>query len=429
MGIYSELKSRNFVYQETDAENIAKILDNEKIAFYVGFDPTGKSLHVGHLLPIMAMRLLQRAGHIPIVLVGGATAQVGDPSGKQTARPILSVEEIESNASSLREQLGRFISVESGAAYFVNNIDWFKDVKYIDFLREIGSKFSVNRMLAQESVKLRLETGLSFLEFNYSILQAYDFYILNRDFNCKMQFGGQDQWGNIVAGTELVRKMSAQDVYALTFPLLTDRNGNKFGKTAGGANIWLDKSKTPVFDYYQFWRNCEDHELCRLLCFFTNLPVAEIETLSSLTAPAINRAKEILAFEATKLAHGESEATGAFLAAGSKFGFADPKNTIDTSSSIRNILVETNSSIFDFPTFPISAERFAGDGLWIVQLFTDTGMCVSNSESRRLIQGGGAYLNEQRIADVSMKVPLTLFKDNYIILKAGKKNIIKVVLT
>jgi tyrosyl-tRNA synthetase len=220
MGIYSELKSRNFVYQETDAENIAKILDNEKIAFYVGFDPTGKSLHVGHLLPIMAMRLLQRAGHIPIVLVGGATAQVGDPSGKQTARPILSVEEIESNASSLREQLGRFISVESGAAYFVNNIDWFKDVKYIDFLREIGSKFSVNRMLAQESVKLRLETGLSFLEFNYSILQAYDFYILNRDFNCKMQFGGQDQWGNIVAGTELVRKMSAQDVYALTFPLI-----------------------------------------------------------------------------------------------------------------------------------------------------------------------------------------------------------------
>ena len=237
MSIYNELKERGFVYQETDAENISKTLDRERVAFYVGFDPTGNSLHVGHLLPIMAMRLLQKAGHIPIVLVGGATAQIGDPSGKQSARPILTKDEIAANAECIRKQLAHYISVTEGNAHFVNNIEWFKDMLYIDFLRDIGSKFSVNRMLAQDSVKMRLETGLSFLEFNYSILQAYDFYILNRDYNCKMQFGGQDQWGNIVAGTELVRKMSQNEVFAMTFPLLTDSQGNKFGKTAGGANV------------------------------------------------------------------------------------------------------------------------------------------------------------------------------------------------
>jgi tyrosyl-tRNA synthetase len=428
MSIYNELKARSFVYQETDAENIAKILDNEKVAFYVGFDPTGSSLHVGHLLPIMAMRLLQRAGHIPIVLVGGATAQIGDPSGKQTARPILTKDEVGANAAALREQLGRFISIDSGAAHFVNNHDWFKDVLYIDFLREIGSKFSVNRMLAQESVKMRLETGLTFLEFNYSILQAYDFYILNRDLNCRMQFGGQDQWGNIVAGTELVRKMSQNEVFAMTFPLLTDSSGNKFGKTAGGTNIWLDKARTPVFDYYQFWRNCEDHDVRRLLCFFTNLPVVEIEQLAALTAPAINRTKEILAYEATRLAHGDTEAANAYLAAGTKFGFADPECIIPTSSAIKSVSRTSGACLDDFPSFEICSEMVGGDGLWVVQLFTNSGLCGSNSESRRLIQGGGAYLNDQRITDVNMKVALSDFNHNYLILKAGKKNILKVVL-
>ena len=428
MSIYNELKARGFVYQETDAENISKTLDSERVAFYIGFDPTGSSLHVGHLLPIMAMRLLQKAGHIPIVLVGGATAQIGDPSGKQSARPILTKDEIAANAECIRKQLAHYISVEEGNAHFVNNIDWFKDMLYIDFLRDIGSKFSVNRMLAQDSVKMRLETGLSFLEFNYSILQAYDFYILNRDYNCKMQFGGQDQWGNIVAGTELVRKMSQNEVFAMTFPLLTDSQGNKFGKTAGGTNVWLDTARTSVFDYYQFWRNCEDSDVQKLLSFFTTLPVAEIMELSKLEAPAINRAKEILAFEATKLAHGETEAVKAYVAAGSKFGFADPECKIATSSAITAVKPDSQAGFDDLPTYELPKAEVDGEGLWIVKLLTDAGLSKSNGESRRLIQGGGAYLNDQRITDFEMKLKSDVFANGPIILKAGKKNIKKIVL-
>ena len=428
MSIYNELKARGFVYQETDAENISKTLDSERVAFYIGFDPTGSSLHVGHLLPIMAMRLLQKAGHIPIVLVGGATAQIGDPSGKQSARPILTKDEIAANAECIRKQLAHYISVEEGNAHFVNNIDWFKDMLYIDFLRDIGSKFSVNRMLAQDSVKMRLETGLSFLEFNYSILQAYDFYILNRDYNCKMQFGGQDQWGNIVAGTELVRKMAQKEVFAMTFPLLTDSQGNKFGKTAGGTNVWLDTARTSIFDYYQFWRNCEDSDVQKLLSFFTTLPVAEIIELSKLEAPAINRAKEILAFEATKLAHGETEAVKAYVAAGSKFGFADPECKIATSSAITAVKPDSQAGFDDLPTYELPKAEVDGDGLWIVKLLTDAGLSKSNGESRRLIQGGGAYLNDQRITDFEMKLKSDVFANGPIILKAGKKNIKKIVL-
>ena len=428
MSIYNELKERGFVYQETDAENISKTLDSERVAFYVGFDPTGNSLHVGHLLPIMAMRLLQKAGHIPIVLVGGATAQIGDPSGKQSARPILTKDEIAANAECIRKQLAHYISVTEGNAHFVNNIEWFKDMLYIDFLRDIGSKFSVNRMLAQDSVKMRLETGLSFLEFNYSILQAYDFYILNRDYNCKMQFGGQDQWGNIVAGTELVRKMSQNEVFAMTFPLLTDSQGNKFGKTAGGANVWLDTARTSVFDYYQFWRNCEDSDVQKLLSFFTTLPVEEIKTLAKLEAPAINRAKEILAFEATRLAHGEAEAVKAYVAAGSKFGFADPEGKIITSSTIITVKPDSQAGFDDLPTYELPKAEVEGEGVWIVKLLTDAGLSKSNGESRRLIQGGGAYLNDQRITDFEMKVKSEAFASGPIILKAGKKNIKKIVL-
>ncbi|MFA7230072.1 MAG: tyrosine--tRNA ligase [Victivallaceae bacterium] len=428
MSIYSELQARGFIYQETDSENSKRLLENERVAFYVGFDPTGNSLHVGHLLPIMAMRLLQQAGHMPIVLVGGATAQIGDPSGKQTARPILTKDDVAANAECLKQQLSRFISIADGKAKFVNNIDWFKDMLYIDFLRDIGSKFSINRMLAQESVKQRLETGLSFLEFNYSILQAYDFYILNRDLGCRMQFGGQDQWGNIVAGVELVRKLSQQEVFATTFPLLLDSNGQKFGKTAGGANIWLDVERTPVFEYYQFWRNCEDSEVEKLLCFFTNLPVDEIKRLAALEAPAINRAKEILAFEATRLAHGEDEAKKSYLAAGGKFGFADPAGKIATSSSVTAIKADATAGFDDLPAIELPASEFAGDGMWIIKLFTDAGLCKSNGEARRLLQGGGAYLNDERLTNLELKVTLDMFANGCVTLKAGKKNIKKVIL-
>ncbi|MDD5727508.1 MAG: tyrosine--tRNA ligase [Victivallales bacterium] len=428
MSIYRELKERGFIYQETDAAATGKLLDNEKITFYVGFDPTGSSLHVGHLLPIMAMRLLQQAGHVPIVLVGGGTAQIGDPSGKQTARPILAKKEIAANAEALRRQLGRFISVEAGEAHFVNNFDWLDQLNYIDFLRDIGSKFSVNRMLAQESVRARLEDGLTFLEFNYSILQAYDFYVLNRDFNCRMQFGGQDQWGNMVAGVELTRRMSGNEVYCTTFPLLLDGNGQKFGKTAGGNNIWLDVNRTSVFDYYQFWRNSDDSQVRSLLGYFTPLPVAEINVLAALEAPAVNRAKEILAYEATRLAHGEAEARKAYLTAGSKFGFADPENKIETSSSIRAIRTEKDDRFADLPTVELPAADFESGGMWVIKLFTLAGLCRSNGEARRLMEGGGAYINDERIDHAELNITRDFFTAGFIILKAGKKNIRRIIL-
>ncbi len=421
MNIYRELKDRRFVYQETDAEQIEKLLNTEQVTFYVGFDPTGSSLHVGHLLPIMAMRLLQRAGHIPIALVGGATARIGDPSGRTDLRPMLSVAEIDRNVECLRGQLARFIRVETGKCHFVNNADWLCQLNYIEFLRDIGPKFSVNRMVAQDSVKQRMENGLSFLEFNYSILQAYDFYYLNRTFGCKIEFGGQDQWGNMVAGVELVRKMNQQEVFALTFPLLLDSNGKKFGKTSGGNNVWLDVNRTSVFDYYQFWRNCEDAQLEKLLLTFTDLPTDECGRLASgQAASELNRAKEILAFEATKMAHGEESAAQAYLAACAKFGFADPENKISTSSSVTKLSREDAQA--GLPKVEFDAAQFEGDGMWVVKLFADAGMVSSNGEARRLIQGGGAYLNDERVADCNRNITVSDFKDGRLLLKAGKKN-------
>ncbi|MDD4817807.1 MAG: tyrosine--tRNA ligase [Victivallaceae bacterium] len=427
MSVFQELQRRQFIYQATDAEAIEKLLATEKVTFYVGFDPTGNSLHVGHLLPIMAMRFLQQAGHVPIVLVGGATARIGDPSGRISARPILTVEEIDHNVECLKKQLSRFISVEAGACHFVNNADWLCKLNYIDFLRDIGPKFSVNRMIAQDSVKQRLENGLSFLEFNYSILQAYDFYHLNATLGCRMEFGGQDQWGNMVAGVDLVRKMNQNEVFALTFPLLLDSNGKKFGKTAGGNNVWLDTERTNVFDYYQFWRNCEDQQLEKLMLTFTPLPVEEVKRLSSAAAASeLNRAKEILAFEATKMAHGATAAAEAYLTAGNKFGFADPENRIATTSEI--VKLSTQSAPSALPTVELDKALFANDGLWVVKLFVEAGLAASNGEARRLIQGGGAYMNDVKIASCELNVKSEDFSDGALIVKAGRKNIKKVIL-
>ncbi|MFA6714966.1 MAG: tyrosine--tRNA ligase, partial [Victivallaceae bacterium] len=261
-----------------------------------------------------------------------------------------------------------------------------------------------------------------------SILQAYDFYILNRDLDCRMQFGGQDQWGNMVSGVDLTRRMNGNEVFCTTFPLLLDSNGQKFGKTAGGNNVWLDTERTSVFDYYQFWRNSEDSQVRQLLCFFTNLPVSEIDELSSLEAPAINRAKEILAYEATRLAHGEAEARKAYLTAGSKFGFADRENKIKTSSSIASVKTEQDNSFADLPTVKLPESDFAGDGMWVVKLFTAAGLCQSNGEARRLLSGGGAYINDERIGSVDMNIKAGDFSNGFIILKAGKKNIKKIIL-
>ncbi len=424
MNAYKDLESRGFIYQTTNAEMSEKYLSENKVHFYVGFDPTADSLHTGHLLPIMAMKRLQDAGHIPIVLVGGATALVGDPTGKTEARPILTKDDVAKNVEALKKQLSQFISIEDDKAIFVNNADWFEGIGYLDFLREVGHRFSINKMLTAESVKLRLETGLSFLEFNYMLLQAYDFYHLNKTYNCTMEFGGQDQWGNIIAGVDLVRRMNQKEVHGVTFPLLLDSNGQKFGKTAGGA-IFLDTNRTSVFDYYQFWRNCEDTDVKKLLCFFTSLPVEEIAQLATLEAPAINRAKEILAYEATKLAHGKENAEKSFLAAGNKFGFADKECKIPTSSDITKIAICANSGADDLPSFEISS--IPEDGYWIVQLFSDAELCKSNGEVRRLIKGGGAYLNGEKITDANYKITSTDFTDNQLILKAGKKKIKQIV--
>ena len=379
MEIFDELKARGFCFQGTDENALRNLLNNRTgVRFYVGFDPTGSSLHVGHLLPVMAMRLLQRAGHVPIVLVGGATARIGDPSGKMTARPMMTVDEINANAAALKKQLSRFIRVEEGEAYFVNNADWLCRIGYIDMLREVGTIFSVNRMLAQESVKMRLENGLSFLEFNYSILQAYDFWTLHRELGCELQLGGQDQWGNMVAGTELVRRKCGDTVQAMTIPLLLDANGQKFGKTSGGKNVWLDAGRTGVFDYYQFWRNCDDSQVVKLMRYFTTLPLEEIDLL---VKSNINRAKEILAAEATALAHGREAAEEAFAAAGARFGFADPEGRLATTSFIGGVV----PAEADVPEAEIAGEEFdsaPGGRILLSRLLVLCGFCRSNSDGR-----------------------------------------------
>ena len=416
---FEDLKVRGFIYQNTSEDAIKKLLSEEKVYYYVGFDPTGDSLHVGHLLPVMAMRRLQQAGHVPIVMVGGATGQIGDPSGKSEARVILSKEVVAHNAECIRKQLSRFISEDN--AIFVNNAEWFNNMLYLDFLRDIGSKFSVNKMLTAESVKMRLETGLSFLEFNYMILQAYDFYMLNKKFGCKLEMGGQDQWGNIVAGTELVRRLSQQEVHGITMPLLINSStGQKFGKSVGGA-VWLDKNKTSVFDYYQFWRNTDDADVQKLMLYFTALPVDEIRNICS---ASINRAKEILAFEATALAHSGEEAAKAYLAAGAKFGFSDKENKIPTSSAIAKINTD-EAVIDDLPTYELT---LPAEGIWFPKLMAEAGLCKSNGEARRLIQGGGAYINEERISDANRNITADDFKGGALILKAGKKNIKRIVM-
>ena len=419
---FEDMAERGFFYQLTDEESLHKILNESNITFYVGFDPTADSLHVGHLLPVMAAKRLQMYGHKPIMLVGGATALVGDPTGRQEARPLLSRETVAINAEAIKAQLSRFINFSD--AYFVNNVDWFADMLYIDMLRNIGTHFSVNRMLSMDSVKQRMETGISFLEFNYMILQSYDFVHLNEKYNCELQIGGQDQWGNIVSGAELGRRLKGKPFYGITFPLLTDSSGQKFGKTAGNA-VWLDKNRTSVFDYYQFWRNVDDTDVFRLLYFFTALPSEEIESFKKLQAPEINRAKEILAYEATMLAHGAEEAKNAYVAAGTKFGFADPENRIPTSSVVKNIT--TASSSESLPTYEMSKEKIK-NGLWVVTLFTESGLTSSNSEARRLIQGGGAYINDAKITDVNCNITESNFKNNEMILKAGKKNIRRILI-
>jgi len=414
MNPYDVLKERGFIYQTTDDEGIRELFNSKRVTGYIGFDPTADSFHAGSLVPIMALAHLQRNGHRPIALVGGGTGLVGDPSGKTETRKLLSVEEINRNAEALKKQLSRYISFSEGEALLLNNADWLVGLNYIEFLRDIGKHFSVNKMLSAESIRLRLEKGLTFIEFNYMVLQAYDFYILNRDYDCDLQMGGQDQWGNIVAGIDLIRRMTGKQAYGITFPLITDASGQKFGKSVKGA-IWLDPNKTPPYEYYQFFRNTMDEDVQRYLGYFTFLPMDEVRRLGSLKPPLLNRAKEILAFEATKLTHGEKEAKKAYLASISKFGEADPNRVVETSSTIVNISGEV-----EHPAIEVERQRIE-NGLSIVDALVISGLCKSKSEARRLIKQGGCYIEEQRITDEGYIIQVSDLKDSSLTLRAGKK--------
>jgi tyrosyl-tRNA synthetase len=392
------------------------------VTAYIGFDPSADSLHAGSLVPIMALAHLQLNGHRPIALVGGGTGLVGDPSGKTETRKLLSKAELEGNAEMLKRQLGQYISFDDDSALLLNNTEWLAALNYIEFLRDIGKHFSVNKMLATESVKLRLEKGLTFIEFNYMVLQAYDFYVLNRDFDCDLQMGGQDQWGNIVAGIDLTRRIAQKEAYGITFPLITDSSGEKFGKSVKGA-VWLDGKKTSPYEYYQFFRNTMDADVERYLGYFTFLPMDEIRGLAKLKPPLLNRAKEILAFEATTITHGEDAARNAYLASVEKFGETDPGRIVQTSSSI----LMAEKGVGESPRVLVDREMLK-DGYGIIDAFVKAGLVSSKGEARRLIKQGGAYIEERRITDENILLTENDFPDGELTLRAGKKRHMRLVL-
>ncbi|MCJ7685182.1 MAG: tyrosine--tRNA ligase [Desulfobacteraceae bacterium] len=399
-------EARGFVEQVTDRVLVSSLLKN-RTTCYIGFDPTAKSFHVGSLLPIMSLVHMQRAGHRPIALIGGGTALVGDPSGKTEMRPIMTHDKINENAASLKKQLARFIEFGDEKAIMLNNADWLTPLRYIDFLRDIGRHFSVNRMLAAESYRARLETGLNFIEFNYMLLQAYDFWHLFKTYDCRLQMGGNDQWGNILAGADLTRRMESEIIHGLTFPLLTTSAGIKMGKTHKGA-IWLDAELTSPYEYYQFWINQNDKDIGRFLSLFTLLPMDEVRRLRRLKGSDIRKAKEVLAYEATKLCHGQIEAGQAQNASQQLFGS-------DTPASSESV-----------PVYQTSQERLEA-GIPSYILFEDSGLCKSRGEARRLITQGGGYLNGQKIKVFDQLIKLEDSENDSWLLRAGKKRYVKVV--
>ena len=411
--VLNVFEERGFVEQITDRELVDKLLQNPTTC-YIGFDPTAKSFHIGSLLPIMSLVHMQMAGHRPIVVIGGGTTLVGDPSGKTEMRPIITREEIDENAESLKKQISRFIDFSNGKAIMVNNADWLTGLNYIDFLRDIGRHFSVNRMLAAESYKARLETGLSFIEFNYMLLQAYDFWYLFKHFDCRLQMGGNDQWGNILAGIDLTRRLEGKTIHGLTFPLLTTSSDIKMGKTHKGA-IWLDPELTSPYDYYQYWINQDDRDVERFLALFTLLPIDEIRRLGSLKNSDIREAKEVLAYETTKLCHGKNEADLARET--SRTLFIRVQDTID--------LQEYTEAI---PTYTINQEELE-QGIPAYILFERAGLCKTRGEARRLISQGGGYLNGDRIQSFDQIIKLKHLRDDSLIIRAGKKKYMKIAIT
>jgi len=405
VNVLDVFEQRGFIEQVTDRELLRKLLERP-IKCYIGFDPTASSLHLGSLIPIMALAHMQRTGHVPIAVVGGGTTLVGDPSGKTEMRPIMSREEIEQNAVGIKEQLSRFIDFNEGKAIMVNNADWLVDLRYIDFLRDIGRHFSVNRMLAAESYRIRLRTGLNFIEFNYMLLQAYDFWYLFKHYNCRLQMGGNDQWGNILAGVDLTRRLEGEVIHGLTFPLITTSSGIKMGKTHAGA-IWLDPEMTTPYDYYQYWINQDDRDVERFLALFTFLPMAEVRRLGSLEAEEMRQAKEILAYEATKLCHGAQEAEKSRNAARQLFGEGDS----EFSESVPTCAIDSGELERGIPAY---------------LLFEKAGLCKTRGEARRLIAQGGGYANNRRIETFDQIIGLNDMINDSILLRAGKKRYLRI---
>ena len=423
--VYDVFLERGFVEQVTDDEAIGRLLDDPGVTCYIGFDPTATSLHIGSLVPIMALAHMQRHGHRPIALVGGGTGLIGDPSGKTEMRQILTRDKIDYNARCLQQQLARYLDFGAGRALLLNNADWLTKLNYIEFLRDIGRHFSVNKMLAAESYKMRLEKGLNFIEFNYMLLQAYDFLYLFKNYDCIVQMGGNDQWGNMLAGSDLIRRMEGKAAHSLTFPLITTSAGHKMGKTERGT-VWLDSALTFPYEYYQYWVNTEDEDVERFLCLFTFLPVEEIREVRNLADARLNMAKSVLAFEATKITHGETAALEAWRSSVRAFQARPVDAELFPSSSIprKRSITLINGGTDDLSAIPSLKKSHADmeKGIPAYELFHETGLCASRGEARRLIEQGGAYINENPVVSFDEKITESHINDQgLVLLRKGKK--------
>lgn len=406
MTLYDELVARGLIAQVTDEEEIKDLINNGKATFYIGFDPTADSLHVGHFMALCLMKRLQMAGNKPIALIGGGTAMIGDPSGRTDMRQMMTPETIQHNCDCFKKQMSRFIDFSDGKALMVNNADWLMDLNYIDVLREVGAHFSVNRMLTAECYKQRMEKGLSFLEFNYMIMQSYDFYTLYQKYGCNMEFGGDDQWSNMLGGTELIRRKLGKDAYAMTINLLLNSEGKKMGKTQSGA-VWLDPNKTSPFDFFQYWRNVADSDVLKFIRMLTFLPLEEIDAMESWEGAQLNQAKEILAFELTKLVHGEEEASKAREASHALFaGGGDSAH---------------------MPTVALSAADFAEGDMDILALLVKTELAPSRSDARRAVEQGGVSVADAKVTDIKTMYGADSFGTDGLVVKRGKKKFVKVI--
>ena len=400
MGIYEELQARGLIAQVTNEPEIREMVNNGKATFYIGFDPTADSLHVGHFMALCLMKRLQMAGNRPVVLVGGGTGYIGDPSGRSDMRSMMTPETIQHNCDCFKKQMERFIDFGEGKAIMVNNADWLLKLNYIELLREVGACFSVNNMLRAECYKQRMEKGLSFLEFNYMIMQSYDFYYLFQHYGCNMQFGGDDQWSNMLGGTELIRRKLGKDAHAMTITLLMNSEGKKMGKTASGA-VWLDPNKTSPYDFYQYWRNVGDADVLKCIRMLTFLPLEQIDEMDKWEGSQLNRAKEILAYELTALVHGEDEAKKAENAAKALFG--------------------AGGDSANMPTTVLADADFENGGINILSLLVATGLCPSRGEARRLVQQGGIVVDEKKVESIDESIPQEKFSGEGVIIRKGKK--------